>query len=177
MFFSSRGFHKISFSKSHCRVPGILSKRKMWSLRCECVGPCQTLLRDSSPHPSPFPHSHNSPLTHTRHGQTPRYQSHRLFSSAAFFCFCVSLGGNAAWFPYHTISSHLLSSYFPMQICLRKEQPWVEGLAEVTSNEETRRTNTVITVYGFIRQFCISYHSRDVSFSTYWVIFSVYLCA
>lgn len=85
--FSSYGLDKISFIKSECSVPGILSKRMMSSLHCEYVGPCQTPLKDSSPHPSPFPNSHNSPLTHTRHNQTDALEpsAHTVLSYLLLF--------------------------------------------------------------------------------------------
>lgn len=105
--FSSYGLDKISFIKSECSVPGILSKRMMSSLHCECVGPCQTPLKDSSPHPSPFPNSHNSPLTHTRHNQTVMRQSHQLTQ-----CF-HTVTMQQAWFSYHLICSvHNFHSVF-----------------------------------------------------------------
>lgn len=112
----------------------------MSSLHCECVGPCQTLFKDSSPHPSPFSHSHNSPLTHIRHNQTAMCQSHQLARCFRIFCFSYTYNAASMIFIimlYHLISVHNFHSLFALG------RRVFRGCMHVISNEVTRRTNTV----------------------------------
>jgi len=130
--FLSHGFDKISFIKSECSRDLIKADDVIFALWM--CGPVPNPFQRYSPHPSPFPHSHNSPLTHITCARA--ITSPSAFVSFAFLQLqCCKHDFHIML--YHFISVHNFHSLFALG------RRVFRGCMIVIRNEVTRRANTV----------------------------------